>query len=66
MGAKGKLDAYETLKNLTRGLTMSKSDYKKMIKNLNLDTNTEKNLLNLTPQDYTGIAKKNLIGLIKK
>jgi len=54
----GKLDAYEDLKNLTRGEKITQDDIAKFIKNLDIQKSDKDYLLNLTPQSYIGMSSK--------
>jgi adenylosuccinate lyase len=59
----GQLDAYETLKELTRGEKISKEIISKFINSLELPKSDKDYLLNLTPETYTGLSSE-LSGLI--
>ncbi len=50
-------DAYEQLKELSRGSSIQKDDYIEFIKNLNITPESKNKLLLLTPALYTGLAK---------
>jgi adenylosuccinate lyase len=51
-------DAYEKLKELTRGKEVTKEEIKEFIKSLNINEDDKANLLNLNVKDYVGYAKK--------
>ena len=51
-------NAYEQLKELTRGQTISQTSMIAFIKSLNISDEDKKSLLNLTPENYVGIAPK--------
>ena len=51
-------DAYEQLKNLSRGKKLNKDSYIKFIKSLNISIKSKNKLLSLTPANYIGLAKK--------
>lgn len=52
-------DAYDKLKALTRGKSISKEDIKEFINSLDIISNEDKeNLLKLTPKSYIGYAEK--------
>lgn len=52
-------DAYDKLKALTRGKSISKEDIKEFINSLNVISKEDKeNLLELTPKSYIGYAKR--------
>lgn len=53
-----KEDAYEQLKTLTRGQTMSQETMSHFIEGLDIPENDKKRLLKLTPSTYTGLADK--------
>ncbi|MFC1784240.1 adenylosuccinate lyase [Candidatus Neomarinimicrobiota bacterium] len=59
----GQLDAYEKLKELTRGEKMSRDTINKFINSLELPKADKEYLLNLTPETYTGLSSK-LVELI--
>ena len=50
-------DAYEQLKSLSRGSTISKEDYIQFIESLDISVTSKNKLLALTPAKYIGIAK---------
>ena len=54
----GSDNAYEQLKELTRGQTISQTSMISFIKNLNISDEDKKSLLNLTPENYVGLAPK--------
>jgi len=51
-------NAYETLKELTRGKNISIEIIRKFVNNLEIDEKDKEMLLNLTPENYTGLAEK--------
>ncbi len=51
-------NAYEKLKELTRGKKIQKDEIEEFIKKLNIDKKDKENLLNLTPENYIGLANK--------
>ncbi len=51
-------DAYEKLKELTRGKDLTKEDLETFIKALDINEEDKKILLNLTPSSYIGLASK--------
>ena len=51
-------NAYETLKGLTRGKNISIEDIREFVTNLEIDEKDKEILLNLTPEDYIGLAEK--------
>ena len=57
--------AYETLKSLTRGKSISLEDIRSFIKNLEIDENDKNTLLELTPENYIGLSAK-LVEKLKK
>ena len=54
----GQLDAYEKLKELTRGEKISRETINKFINSLELQKADKEYLLNLTPETYTGLSSK--------
>ncbi|MBI2453223.1 adenylosuccinate lyase [Candidatus Peregrinibacteria bacterium] len=54
----GKKDAYERLKEFSRGKKVTKDSMQNFIKSLKLEAKDEKMLLNLTPKSYIGLAEK--------
>lgn len=54
----GDTEAYEKIKELTRGQKINQENIKKIINNTNLPDREKQTLLNLTPQNYLGLAKK--------
>ncbi|MEK6917055.1 MAG: adenylosuccinate lyase [Nanoarchaeota archaeon] len=51
-------DAYEKLKELSRGKNLSLDDLRNFIKKLDIDKKDKERLLNLYPNDYTCLADK--------
>jgi len=51
-------DAYEQLKDLSRGNKLNKSSYKEFISKLNISDEAKEKLHKLTPSKYIGLAKK--------
>lgn len=56
--AEGVSDAYEKLKDLTRGKKLTKKDWSKLISNMPFSKKVKKRLTNLSPSNYTGLAEK--------
>lgn len=56
--AAGKPDAYESLKEQTRGRVLTEADYKNWLEAIDVDENTRKQLANLSPETYIGLAIK--------
>ena len=54
--AVGKPDAYESLKEQTRGRIVTEADYKSWCEAVDVDEETRKRLLNLSPESYIGLA----------
>jgi len=54
--ATGKPDAYESLKAQTRGRVVTESDYRSWCDALDVDEETRKRLLCLSPESYIGLA----------
>lgn len=51
-------NAYELLKEFTRGKDITLEDLRKFISSLEISENDKKTLLNLTPETYIGLAKQ--------
>lgn len=54
--AVGKSDAYETLKEKTRGQVLTESDYKNWCNTIDVDNATREKLIALSPETYIGLA----------
>ncbi len=54
--AAGKADAYESLKEQTRGRVLTESNYKAWCDSINVDDATRSRLKNLSPEAYIGLA----------
>ena len=54
----GKQDAYEQLKSLTQGQSITADSMSKFVSELNISDDDKKALLNLSPTNYTGLANK--------
>lgn len=54
--AAGKPDAYESLKEQTRGRVLTESDYKTWCDSIDVDEATRKKLKSLSPDTYIGLA----------
>jgi adenylosuccinate lyase len=59
----GKTNAYEQLKNLTRGESINAESLAKFISGLKISDEYKRTLLNLRPKSYTGLSSK-LVDLI--
>ena len=51
-------DAYELLKNLSRGKKLDKDSYKSFVNSLDISVKSKEKLLYLNPAKYIGLAKK--------
>jgi adenylosuccinate lyase len=51
-------EAYEKLKELTRGKKIAREDIEKFIKNLEVSEKVKKELLGIMPENYIGLAEK--------
>ena len=51
-------DAYELLKNLSRGKKLDKDSYKSFVNSLDISIKSKEKLLSLNPAKYIGLAKK--------
>ena len=49
-------DAYEQLKDLSRGSSITKDEYIDFVKSLNITSDSKEKLLKLSPYTYTGLA----------
>jgi len=49
---------YEKLKELTRGKKVTLQDIRKFINDLKVSEKVKKELLKITPENYTGLASK--------
>ena len=54
--ANGKSDAYESLKQHSRGRVLTESDYRLWVEALDVDDETRKRLKSLSPESYIGLA----------
>lgn len=54
----GHTDAYEQVKELTRGRRTSLEDFRELFRELDVDERTREQLLDLTPAGYTGLASE--------
>jgi adenylosuccinate lyase len=54
--AVGRSDAYESLKQQTRGLVLTESDYRSWVEALDVDETTRLKLRSLSPATYLGLA----------
>jgi adenylosuccinate lyase len=54
--AAGRSDAYETLKQQTRGRVLTEADYKSWLSMLDINDETRVKLASLTPEQYAGLA----------
>jgi adenylosuccinate lyase len=52
----GHSDAYETLKQQTRGRVLTEADYKSWLETLKVDNATREKLQSLSPENYLGLA----------
>ena len=49
-------DAYEQLKQLSRGSKLTQKSYKEFINNLNISDKSKNKLISLSPSTYTGLS----------
>ena len=54
--AAGKPDAYEALKQQTRGRVLSEADYRSWCETIDVDDVTRERLMSLSPESYLGLA----------
>ena len=57
MKLEGYDDAYEIIKDLTRGELLTEDSYKSIINSLGISTKSKSKLLKLTPATYLGLSK---------
>ena len=57
-------NAYELLKQMTRGKKVTLEEIRKFVKELDIDEEDKKRLLELTPEKYTGLASR-LVEMLK-
>ena len=63
--AAGKSDAYESLKEQTRGRVLTEADYKAWCDSIDVDNATREKLKSLSPESYIGLAVKLAEEIIK-
>ncbi|HET7142923.1 MAG TPA: adenylosuccinate lyase [Anaerolineales bacterium] len=54
--AAGQSDAYESLKQQTRGRVLTEADYRSWVETIDVDAETRKRLQSLSPESYIGLA----------
>jgi len=59
----GHPDAYERVKDLTRGQRVTLDDFHDLFEELDVDDETREELLDLTPAGYTGVASGMVVSL---
>ena len=64
--AAGKSDAYESLKEQTRGRVLTESDYKSWCASIEVDDTTRARLKDLSPETYIGLAIELTDRMVKK
>jgi adenylosuccinate lyase len=64
--AAGKSDAYESLKEQTRGQVLTETDYKAWVDSIDVDDETRKQLQRLSPESYIGLAVQLTDRAVKK
>ena len=64
--ADGRSDAYESLKEQTRGQVLTEDDYKKWCDTIDVGTATRKKLKALSPENYIGMAVELTDFIVKK
>jgi adenylosuccinate lyase len=64
--AAGKSDAYESLKEQTRGRVLTETDYKAWCDSIDVDDETRGRLKNLSPETYIGLAVQLTDLVVKK
>ncbi|MGB2062938.1 MAG: adenylosuccinate lyase, partial [Gammaproteobacteria bacterium] len=51
-------DAYEQLKDLSRGSKLDSLSYKDFVNNLDISTKSKRTLIKLTPSSYIGLSNR--------
>ena len=64
--AAGKPDAYESLKEQTRGRVLTEADYKSWCDSIDVDEETRIRLKNLSPEKYIGLAMELTDRIVRK
>ena len=64
--SRGKGDAYETLKELTRGKKLTESDIKTWIEKLEVEEPMKEDLRGISPKNYLGYSKENVLEMIRE
>lgn len=64
--AAGRSDAYESLKERTRGRVLTESDYKAWCDSIHVDEETRQKLKKLSPETYIGLAVELTDRVVKK
>ncbi len=64
--SRGRPEAYETLKALTRGKKLTQSDIKTWIEKLNVEEPIKKDLRRISPKNYLGYSKENFVKMIRE
>ena len=64
--ATGKPDAYESLKEQTRGRVLTEADYRSWVESIDVDDNVRVQLAALSPQSYIGLAAELVDRLIAR
>jgi len=64
--AAGKPDAYESLKEQTRGRVLTEADYKAWVASIDVDDDVRVQLASLSPQSYIGLAMELVDRLIAR
>jgi adenylosuccinate lyase len=54
--AAGRSEAYESLKSETRGRVLNENNYRRWVEALDIDEETRRRLLSLSPESYIGLA----------
>lgn len=64
--ATGRSEAYDALKSQTRGRILNESNYRRWAESLDVDEETRNTLINLSPQNYVGLAVQIVDELLNK
>ncbi len=63
--AAGRSDAYESLKSQMRGRVLKENSYRLWVETLDVDAETREKLMNLSPENYVGLASQIIDSLVE-
>lgn len=64
--ASGEINAYEEMRKISQGKKMNQKEMKKAIESLSVSSEVKKRLMKITPDNYTGLASKLVVKVLKK